>query len=126
MNGYEVIAWDVVVADWLDEDAAELGQRALKRIRPGSIVVLHDGLFDFLEVKYRNREKTVRIVEEILVELGSRYRFVTVPELMRCGTPVRVNWFMKPDLDLLNRLQRQAGEPRRYSAQRTPWLGYNR
>jgi len=125
--GYQVVTWDVVLVDWLDHDPESLAQRAVAKIRPGSIVLLHDGLFDFMEERYRNRGKTVETVERILVELGSRYRFVTVPELMRCGKPARLNWFMKPDWELLNGLKRCSGQPRRYQAlRRVPWLGFNR
>jgi hypothetical protein len=33
---------------------------------------------------------------------------------MRRGTPVRKRWRMAPDLDMLHRLERADGTPRRY------------
>lgn len=128
LTGHQVITWNLVLPDWLDHDAAWLAQEAAGQIQPGSIVLMHDGLIDFTEDRYQDRLPTVDAVEKILTMLGTRYRFITVPELLRRGTPVRVNWFMRPDVGFLSRLQRKSGQPRRYdtSADRSPWFGFNR
>lgn len=41
--GMRTILWDVEVADWSEDDAARLAQHVLERVRPGSVVLLHDG-----------------------------------------------------------------------------------
>jgi peptidoglycan-N-acetylglucosamine deacetylase len=38
------VMWDVSGADWITDDAQVLARRILRRVRPGSIVLLHDGL----------------------------------------------------------------------------------
>lgn len=114
LQGYQVIAWDVLVGDWLDHDANSLAGEAISRIRHGSIVLLHDGLFDLLEPRFADRRESLQAVDLILEELGSRYRFVTVPELMSMGDPVQTDWLGKPDAAFLNQLERASGPPHRY------------
>lgn len=41
--GLRTVLWDVEVADWEEADAQRLAARVLERMRPGSIVLLHDG-----------------------------------------------------------------------------------
>lgn len=41
--GMQTVMWDVEVADWDVRDPAELAERVLRRVRPGSIILLHDG-----------------------------------------------------------------------------------
>jgi peptidoglycan/xylan/chitin deacetylase (PgdA/CDA1 family) len=41
--GLRTILWDVEVADWSETDAARLAANVLAEVRPGSIVLLHDG-----------------------------------------------------------------------------------
>ncbi|MFK7603379.1 polysaccharide deacetylase family protein [Deinococcus sp. SM5_A1] len=39
----QIALWDVESRDWTDADAPALAQQTLARIRPGSVVLLHDG-----------------------------------------------------------------------------------
>jgi peptidoglycan/xylan/chitin deacetylase (PgdA/CDA1 family) len=39
-----MVGWDVSAHDWDSQDAATLARRVLSRVRPGSIIDLHDGL----------------------------------------------------------------------------------
>lgn len=41
--GMRTVLWDVEVADWSETDADRLAANVLERLRPGSIVLLHDG-----------------------------------------------------------------------------------
>jgi peptidoglycan/xylan/chitin deacetylase (PgdA/CDA1 family) len=41
--GRQIALWDVEGRDWTDADAATLARQTLARIRPGSVVLLHDG-----------------------------------------------------------------------------------
>jgi peptidoglycan/xylan/chitin deacetylase (PgdA/CDA1 family) len=99
LTGHEVIAWSVVLPDWLDHDGAWLAGESLKQVRAGSIILMHDNLMDFIEDRYQDRRPTLDALERILSALENRYEFVTVPELLLRGRPSRVNWFMKPDID---------------------------
>ncbi|OLV18798.1 polysaccharide deacetylase [Deinococcus marmoris] len=43
LAGRQIALWDVEGRDWTDADAPTLAQQTLARIRPGSVVLLHDG-----------------------------------------------------------------------------------
>ncbi|CAM3672868.1 Polysaccharide deacetylase [Deinococcus saxicola] len=43
LAGRQIALWDVEGRDWTNADAPTLGQQALARVRPGSVVLLHDG-----------------------------------------------------------------------------------
>lgn len=126
--GYEVITWDVCLPDWETHDGSWLADLAIERISPGSIVLMHDGLFDFLGNSPPSRTATLEAVEQILRGLGDLYRFVTIPELWRFGKPVRENWWMQPDVAYLNQLSRNRKHARRYPQQQPPaaCIGFNR
>ena len=42
--GLRAVTWDVSAEDWSDTDGARVARRILDQVRPGSIVLLHDGL----------------------------------------------------------------------------------
>jgi len=72
-RGLEHISADVVVGDWKDVDAETIRDRVLKKVRPGSIIVLHDGGGD--------RTETIEAVPMIIHVLrGQKYAFVRVSE----------------------------------------------
>ncbi|GGO34840.1 polysaccharide deacetylase [Deinococcus humi] len=41
--GRQIALWDVEGRDWTDADAATLARQTLAQIRPGSVILLHDG-----------------------------------------------------------------------------------
>lgn len=114
MAGLDVVTWSVLEPDWLDRDAETIAGGIAERIQPGSIVLLHDTLADALKPEYFDRGPTLRAVELLLDRLGNRFRFVTVPELLRCGPARRVFWSQLPDRAFLNQLQNKAGLVRSY------------
>jgi peptidoglycan/xylan/chitin deacetylase (PgdA/CDA1 family) len=74
-HGLRHISADVVVGDWKKLDVETICARVLKKVRPGSIVALHDGGGD--------RSATVAAVPQIIDALRKRgYSFVTVGELL--------------------------------------------
>jgi hypothetical protein len=79
----------VVAEDWRDAPASYLVARVMRRLRRGSIVLFHDTLHVTEEPRYRPRLPTQQALEELLARLASDFRFVTVPELLRLGRPVR-------------------------------------
>ncbi len=93
--GFQVITWRVHVEDWRDGDAERMACRLLDRIRPGSIILLHDAIFraepDQM-VRY-DRGPALQALTMFLEELRGRYRFLTVPELLAHGRPVVREWY---------------------------------
>ena len=87
----------------------------MNEIKPGSIVLFHDALYTYVEKRYTDREPTLQAVALLLEHLRKRFRFVTVPELLRSGKPQRRNWYQEANLDWLNGLKGDYGEPRRYA-----------
>lgn len=114
LTGHSVVTWNVCVPDWEDHDGAWLGDFTLRQLKAGSIVLMHDGMFDFMGDTHSDRGATLDAVERILSASSKQFEFVTVPELLRRGKVVRVAWWMKPDVGFLNRLNRRNGVSRRY------------
>jgi peptidoglycan/xylan/chitin deacetylase (PgdA/CDA1 family) len=88
-SGHRVVAWDVVAEDWRDDSADVLVQRVMRRLRRGSIVLFHDTLYTTEDERYRDRAPMLQALETLLARLAGDFRFVTVPELLRLGRPVR-------------------------------------
>src|SRR5436305_10872770 len=102
--GHRVVAWDVVAEDWRDDPAEVLVRRVMRRLRRGSIVLFHDCLYATVEALYRVRAFIRYTLEILLGRLAGDYRFVTVPELLRLGRPVRWPSFHRLPLDFHRRL----------------------
>jgi peptidoglycan/xylan/chitin deacetylase (PgdA/CDA1 family) len=85
-QGYKTILW-TVCADHHDAPTPEdMAARVLKHIRPGAIILAHDGQFC-------TRWKDVAATPLIIQELKKRgYRFVTVPELLEIGAKDQRRW----------------------------------
>jgi len=86
--GFTVVGWDVAAEDWRDYPADYLVERTMRRLRRGSIVVLHDSLYVTEDARYRDRGPMRDALSTLLDRLAATYRFVTVPELLRLGRPV--------------------------------------
>jgi peptidoglycan-N-acetylglucosamine deacetylase len=113
--GYQVIMYSVTADDWLDHDADWMKSRIMSRIRNGSIILLHDSLFRYGEDRYADRAPMLNMVDALLRELSGRFSFITVPELLRKGRPLRKKWSKKCAPDFLNGLKGPSGEGERYS-----------
>ena len=101
--GYEVIAFNVHAEDWLDHDADWMTAQVEKKIRPGSILILHDQIYrNVLPDGHEDRSQMLRALDRILTRLKNRFDFITVPELLRHGPAVRVNWYLNspPELEI--------------------------
>lgn len=91
-TGHQVITWSLDVQDWQSPNPAWMVERLEHEMRPGTIVLMHDAVWDRGPVE-ADRRPTLAAVDALLNRLRDRYRFVTVPHLLRLGRPVRVNWF---------------------------------
>jgi peptidoglycan/xylan/chitin deacetylase (PgdA/CDA1 family) len=69
------ISGDVIADDWKGIDSATIRERIVRKVRPGSIIVLHDGGGD--------RAATVVAASQIIDDLREKgYTFLTVSELL--------------------------------------------
>jgi peptidoglycan/xylan/chitin deacetylase (PgdA/CDA1 family) len=64
-----MVTWDVSASDWSVDDPAKIAEEVLRRVRPGSIVDLHDGLDGRVDV---DRTVLLRAVPLILDGLAAR------------------------------------------------------
>lgn len=103
--GYKVITWNIAAEDWLEHNAQEKAERIIRQIRPGSIILLHDFLFD--NPLSRNPDSSADAVDIILDKLSNSYQFVTVPELLKLGRPRKKNWYVKADKAFLAQLKKE-------------------
>lgn len=103
--GWDVVAWDVCATDWLDDSAEVMATRITDGLRPGSIVLMHDTLHQYEQPQYASRAASVQALALVLERMQGRYRFVTVPELLRLGRPQRELWRQPGDAGYLARLQ---------------------
>lgn len=79
--GATIIGWDIWPKDLQGPAAEALVQRTLDQVKPGSIILLHDGLD--LNQK-ANRDMVVQALPHLIEELqGLGYRFATVSELLQ-------------------------------------------
>ncbi len=95
--GYDIVTWNVTGNDWRDLAAEEIVTQILGRLIPGSIVLLHDLLYNFEDARYASRDSMLQAIAMLLDRIGGQYRFVTVPELLVMGRPHRELWFQKGD-----------------------------
>jgi peptidoglycan/xylan/chitin deacetylase (PgdA/CDA1 family) len=73
--GLATVLWNVDPADWSDPGSRAIVQRVIAQVRPGSIVISHDG--------GGARGQTLAAYPEIIRTLRSRgYRIVTILELL--------------------------------------------
>jgi len=76
----QAIGWDVNPNDWKRHDSAALERSVVRSVRPGSIILLHDGE-DTRDVT--DRSVTVAALPGIIRDLQSNgYRFVRLDELL--------------------------------------------
>jgi peptidoglycan/xylan/chitin deacetylase (PgdA/CDA1 family) len=79
-HGMRMALWDVSVGDWTTTDADTIAQHVLARVRPGSIIDLHDGLDGH---PFVDRTVVVRALPKILAGLQARHlRPVRLDELL--------------------------------------------
>jgi peptidoglycan/xylan/chitin deacetylase (PgdA/CDA1 family) len=84
--GYRSVGWNVDAEDWLPREPNWMAERLLDQTGPGSIVLLHDAIFRSSQlVPQYDRALMLDAVTIFLERIGSRLRFLTVPELLKHG-----------------------------------------
>ena len=78
--GLTVVNWSVIPRDWTNPGAKEIADRVCKDVKPGAIVLLHDG---DAPAQKASRSQTVEATSLIIDRLREQgYNFVTVSELL--------------------------------------------
>ena len=83
----------------MHHDAIWTADHLERHIKPGSIILLHDMLWDLSVKEAADRSAMLEGLDRFLDRMRGRYRFLTVPELLRTGRPARRNWYVKHDDD---------------------------
>ncbi len=77
--GYQIVLWSVAIENHTTRTPESMSARVLSRVKPGSIILAHDG-------RPRdpiNRDRTMKALEMLIAELQKKgYKLVTVPELI--------------------------------------------
>jgi peptidoglycan-N-acetylglucosamine deacetylase len=74
----QTVMWDVNSEDWKRKPEDIFG-KVVREAKPGSIVLLHDGVPPH---EHGDRDNTVKALPSIIAELSTSYEFVTVPRLI--------------------------------------------
>lgn len=101
--GQRLVCWDALAEDWAGDQANMLVDRVLRRVRPGSIVLFHDTLATAVADADRDRGPTREAVALLIAKLRGT-QFLTVPQLLSLGSPVRWHWYRRARLDWHRRL----------------------
>jgi peptidoglycan/xylan/chitin deacetylase (PgdA/CDA1 family) len=95
--GLMPVVWSAEGEDWVDQPPERVADRAMERLRPGGVILLHDGLAgDPREREAADPLHDVRgeIVTHVLARLRDRdLRATTIGELVTTGRTRRSAWF---------------------------------
>lgn len=98
LQGYKVIGWSLDSKDWCETNSKVMMNSIVKNIKPGSIILLHDRIFDGGKCKKGpkvtqeaviDREPMLSALEGLLERLKGNIQFVTIPVLLSNGRPLR-------------------------------------
>jgi peptidoglycan-N-acetylglucosamine deacetylase len=99
MLGYRVVTWNVAAWDWDQHSPEWFADRLSAEVKPGSIVLLHDVLYEADDPAAAGRRPVFAGLDMFLRWTGSRLSFVTVPDLLTRGEPHNAAWFVRTDAD---------------------------
>lgn len=97
--GLACVTWDVDSQDWRGDDVHSVSSTVIEAARPGSIVLLHDGLAG-MTTRARpgfDRPRNTAFVLEGLEQRG--LNSTTVSVLLTLGAADRAAWFGRPPAD---------------------------
>jgi peptidoglycan/xylan/chitin deacetylase (PgdA/CDA1 family) len=96
--GYEPIMWSVSGYDWSATSARQIVEKVARRVKGGDLILLHDGGHERTGV---DRSFSVQATDELVRRYsGEGYEFVTVPEMMKQVSGIRLpaSGSPKPDV----------------------------
>ncbi len=81
-EGYQIVLWTVSGVDWQGVSAKRIARRVLKYVRPGGIILLHDGgaLLRKEGASRRNTVEALPLIIDGLREMG--YEIVTLSNML--------------------------------------------
>ncbi len=89
-RGEWIAGWSAQASDWNPRVPEEIAERIEELVRPGVIILLHDGKET---ERGTDREGTVQALARLVPELKARgYRFVTLPDLIDRAAPPLVRF----------------------------------
>jgi peptidoglycan-N-acetylglucosamine deacetylase len=94
-SGYLNITWDTHPFDWQDHDPGWITENLLKELHPGAIILLHDAVCD---QRNKSRAHMMSSLRQFLKTTQDTYRFVTLPDMMKIGKPIKEMWIRKPNM----------------------------
>jgi peptidoglycan/xylan/chitin deacetylase (PgdA/CDA1 family) len=103
--GYKVVTWNLIAYDWQENDSEIIVNHIVKNSTPGSIILFHDALYKTTNDYCINKKLAFHIVDKVLKRMQNKFSFLTIPELLRTGIPVRRDWRQEPNLEFLNQLK---------------------
>jgi peptidoglycan-N-acetylglucosamine deacetylase len=111
---HKIVGWNVSAKDWNSNQPNWYVEHLKARVTPGSIVLLHDTLYQSVG-KYddKNRKDLFEGLDMFLHQIGKAYKFVTVPELLKQGHPQRRLFSKSSDINWLNSLTKNDEPPYR-------------
>ena len=88
------VLWTAAAHDWRDEPVDQQIARAAPDLRPGAVLLLHDGAADEVEPPRPPPPTQPQLLERLLDLLHARQlRAVSVTALVEAGAPIREPWF---------------------------------
>ena len=79
-RGFKVVEWSIMSRDWTNPGVNVIVERTLKKVKNGSVILLHDG--DGL-AQASPRAETVEALRQIIRQLSAQgYTFVTVDQIL--------------------------------------------
>jgi len=86
MRGLTPVMWSVTCYDWKETNANRIVAHAVRQIRGGDVVLLHDGGYRWMGA---DRAATVLATELLIARYRDQgFEFVTVPEIMAASSSV--------------------------------------
>jgi peptidoglycan/xylan/chitin deacetylase (PgdA/CDA1 family) len=83
---YKVISWNLQVGDWWDRNSQRMADQLISRTRPGSIILLHDSLYN---KPYVDREAILQTLNLFLKRTDKKFHFKTIPEMFHLAQPIK-------------------------------------
>jgi len=80
-DGWTTVDWSIDPKDWKRPGARAIAQRVIRQLRPGAIILLHDGAPDGQNADRSQTVATLRLILAALQERG--LQAVTLPQLLR-------------------------------------------
>jgi peptidoglycan/xylan/chitin deacetylase (PgdA/CDA1 family) len=96
LHGYRVIGWSLSPEDWREPNPQIMVNNLVENIKAGSIILLHDRIFDEGKPKKGpklsqnaivDREPMLSALDNFLEQVKAHIQFVTIPVLLQSGLP---------------------------------------